>query len=510
MTMDIPLIELGPKEISSGLMPGLNKLAVPVWETAENIDFDLFGAHTSKGREVAQYQSILFDDAPGNFDSAAGTFDEYAARVPAYLGTNKEVVGIIPILRSNKSRLIFAGTRDKLYTFNGATKTTSTTTFTGIKDSAGGYKATLWSMADFGDWALATNGLDAAQICKNTTWAALSGTTFTWAQIFRKYGPYLLAINTSNGARLVEWCHASDVELWTPAADNSAGNLPLSDLSSDPVAAEHLNNFLAIYAEDQMIRFVYRPNAFVFGTDGVPIRGIGAVSKASVVPAGPVHYGIMPQGIFKTDGLTMSWVDYPSLGTWLIRNVNWDQRAKIIGWHNAERKQVRWAVPLVGSLDNNYEICYNYVTGAITFGTLPVTSAAIGQDVFSYPILGGYNGSLFFSNNVFSDNGNAVTRTLQTKPMDFGARTEWKYTDVVQTEMDVISGNGPTVELGWQERLSDPITWSTPEVVETGQFQNFIRVSGVFISLRYRSQGVNDNWNLSGFKIFGTRDGGTI
>lgn len=508
MTMDLPIFEADLKLVSSGLFPGLNRLSAPLWESSENIDFGGFGAATSKGASAVDFDVFLFDTAAGNFDSASGLFDDLSGATALMPPTNKEVIGLCAVIRSDGTMWIFFGTRDKLYGYDGATLDTSATTYTGIKDSGGTLRATQWSMVTVGDWIIASNGVDATQIRKTTTWADLTGPSFTWAKIVRKYGPYVIAINTSNGGKLVEWCSDDNVENWTPAADNTAGNLLLRELTSDPIAAEMLGSFLAIYTESQLLRFVYRPNAFVFGVDGV-ISGCGAVSKSSIIPAAGVHYGLQKQGIFKTDGFSISWVDYPAFGEWLKNNVNWEQHAKISGYHDPWRKQLRWSVPLTGSLDNNFEIVYNYVTGAISSGSA-VFYSALEKDVFEFPLIGSNNGGVLFAQYGEDYRGNAVTRSVQTKPLDCGARTEWKYVDYVETELKVNSGSGPTISIGWQETADGPITWTTPETVNLTVNQNFIRVSGVFLTLRWESSSDDDDWSISGFKIFGTRDGGTI
>lgn len=510
MTMDLPIFEVGLKEISSGLLPGVNKLSSPLWETALNVDFDAFGVHTSKGREVMEFEDILFDSGSGNFDSASGLFDDYALAIPFQLPTNKEVIGLLQIYRSTPTRFLIAGTRDKLYAYSGSVIHTSSGTFNGIKDSAGPVRATQWSMVNVGNWALATNGVDGPQILKTTTWAAMGSLPFTWAEIFRKFGPYVLAFNTSNDPKKVEWCADDDVENWTPGASNTAGNLLLRDLASPIRAAEPLGSLFAVYTENQLIKFGWKPNAFVFGTEGTVLDGPGAVSKSSIVPADGLHYGLMKQGVFKTDGLSVQWLDYPAFGDWLKNEVNWDQGAKIVGYHASAKKQIRWSVPLVGSLDNNYEISYNYVTGAVTFGDKAFTAAS-PQQIFQYPIIGGYNGSVTLGQKSNSDLTLAVTRTLQTKPMDLGLSTEWKYVDYVETQIEVRSGSGPTIEIGTQVEPDDTITWSTAETIGPGPLaRNFIRVSGPYLSVRYTSAAANDDWKISGFRLFGTRDGGTI
>ncbi len=514
MTLPTPLLDIQPSNIASGLMPGANKLAVPIWEIAVNVEFDKFGAHTSLGRVVVDFSDNLFDNHTGDFDDASGLFDAAAEAVQVVLSTTKEVTGLTQLLRSTRNRRIVAGTLDKLYHTDGGSISTSSTTFTGYKDSAGAVRASRWSMVAFDDWTLATNGVDDAQVLKVGTWAALANTTFDWAEIFRKVGPYVIAVNTSNGLNLAEWCSDGDPEDWTPTAANTAGNLPLSSLKTEPLAAEPIGPGLAIYSSDQLLQFLPQSTGSVFRLGSI-VSGIGAVSKNSVVPAGAYHFGLMRQGMFKTDGVSSEWVSYPALGDWLERNVNWDQAAKICGYHNPALQQVCWAVPSMSSLDNDLELRYNYATGAISRGNLPYT-AAIEKSVFSWPLIGGYAGSVTFGQNGYSNKGLAITRTLQTKPLDFGARTDWKYVDVVQSEIDIVSGSGPTISVGWQEELEDSngaavaITWDTPQALGRALKQTFHTVSGVFISVKWESTTVDDNWNLSGFKIFGTRDGGSL
>jgi hypothetical protein len=143
----------------------------------------------------------------------------------------------------------------------------------------------FWSLETWGNFLLATNEVDPPQVWKNTGMAEdLAGFTGVRAdrryRLFKKFKNHMLAFF----GQQFDFSSESNIELWVPDVDNSAGGLFIRDLDSDVIAACPLGADMAVYAGDSMsiIRYVGAP--LYFGIEPA-IDGIGAVS-ASFIPTG--------------------------------------------------------------------------------------------------------------------------------------------------------------------------------------------------------------------------------
>jgi hypothetical protein len=180
--------------------------------------------------------------------------------------------------------------------------------------------------------------------------------------------------------------------------------------------------------------------------------------------------------------------------------------SKVVSYHDISRRQVRWAIPTGTSQAVDTVISINYNTGAITRSSLLFTFG-LEPGILPSPIIGSFNGVIAAEDSGNSDFGSAITRTLQTKPLDLGKRANWKTVDFVQSEISVISGSAPSLYVGVQEAITDTITWSGPFATASDIDLEPVGVSGVYVSLKWESSGSNDDWELGGFRIFGTVDG---
>lgn len=472
----------GGPEIASGLMPSVDPQNATLWVDGRNITFGEGFVAKTAGWE-RQFNSPTTLPVRGMGQNIAGNV-----------------------------RRIFFGDAQSLHVWNETTVQTVGTGFTGNANETVGFPASVWSFAPFGSWMLATNGKDAPQVWKGSgSFAPLSGVTFSKAELFVRQGPYILAMNTSVGPNEIAWCHDDNVELWSPAITNTAGAITLRDMPSEIVAAVKLADAIAVYGRNSMhvLRYVGMP--YVFGAFPA-LEGIGAVSKAAVVSIGRLNFGFGPSGIWQTDGVSFEYIDTPQIREYLLTNVNLTRAAgqpsKICAWHNDRAQEVVFSYPKGNALEPNESVSYNYKTKAWSLHSYGRT-AGMERLVFDLPIATDKDGNVYFHHKGDNADGFALSSWLQTKPLDCGSAEVWKQVQAIQLRLQKLRGAGVQLYVGTQERLTDAMVWKGPYSTTAGFDQIFPTggANGVFITLKFVSDGLGDAWELGGFTLRGDAAG---
>ena len=512
------IYETSPQVISSGLGTGIGKYVVPFWEQADNIYFDTFAARANRGHQAVRWSGITFDQHPGLFDAATGTFDEAGNAYSGIMQVPDPPIGLFQQRLKAGKRAIFVGTHTGLWRTEGDLNLIDVSKaggYTALKDGVGATLATRWSMTQHGDWVIATNGREVPQIYKGgPDFVDLGGITglFNWAQIVTKLGPHYVFINTDNDPREVRWSADGNPEALDPYVYVNAGRLLLTELASAAIAAVPLGRSMAVYSRSEMQMLNYIGSWGAIGATTTALVGVGAVSKNSVLAVGSLNYGLQKSGIFKTDGVSFQIVSDPALGTWLERNINWDQGSKIAVRFNPGTHKIIWSVPLKGSTENNRNIVFDHITGNFSFESVDFAfQAGTLPDVFIDPLVATFNGVISFADKGNSFNGDVVVRTLMTKPHDLGKREKWKVLDAVQVEMKINSGNGPVLRIGQYfepENGTAVVEWRGPFTLQHELKQFYVEAEGVMLQFEFSSDGVEDDWELNGLKFFGRLEDG--
>lgn len=461
--------------LDSGLWPGLKATTIPLWQDGVNVWFNNKSVQGSKGYTAAFATGVA---------------------VP--------IRGIGQQLVSGGQRMFF-GTVGDLYRWNTATVDNMATGFTGVTDATVTSEATLWDFENWGDWMLATNGVDATQVYKGTSFTALANTTFTWAKILVKMGAHVLALNTSNGRSTYEWCSADDVELWTPASANSAGNTVIRDMPSEIIAAKKLGAGTGVYGKNTLHIITYTGAPFYFG-HRFALGGVGAVSKHSIVPVGALHYGWGPLGIFRTDGVSKAYIDEPGIREYLESQLNTAQRSKVIGYHNEEASQVIWSYPSGASLEPDKSVGFDHARSVWTLYDFAFTAAG-KKEVFSYPIGGMSTGAIHFINHGQDANGAALKRQVVSRPLGWDAQ-KIKYFDAMSFEAE-LSGS-PVVEVAILERLNDTPSWMDIGDLNASGAPLYIEESGRWFQMRITANAVGENFEIGQINLLGKLLGGEL
>ena len=497
MTQTLAAFGLG--EVATGVMPGLDQDKVPLWAIAENVLCDQFGVRPSPGYGAFPLQTGFFDLATGDFDDALGLFDALSPGATVTIQVNAVLRGLTQTRNIDTNRKLYYGTLTKLHENDGTeADITRTTPYGGFADQAAGQFATYWSMTHWGDWVIATNGFDVPQIYKNTgVFADLPDVQCTKAELVFVLGPHVILANTSNGPNVIEWSAQDNPEQWDFATYVTAGRRIIRTFEGPIIAAVPLGRAMMLYGENQVHVMQYG-GQFTFSTLPGP-KGCGAVSKNSVVAVGNANYGIMPEGIFTTDGTQVQWITYPQIGRWLIDNIDWDQGSKVAGWYDPEARCIRWALPRKDDptrLPSIVLVCNLAANGALTFETEAFTVGSERGGV-GYSLVGTVNGQVLAQRwDVAKPN-----RLLETKYLDLGSKDVRKYLDALRVMSE---GTDFRVSVGFADAVQQPPDWlhlgATDQLTESTFY--FMRDS-VYAKVRIECSDVNSNWRISGLEVLG-------
>ena len=462
------------EEIPTGLWPDAFDLRIPLWKTGSNIQFSELGVEKIPGH------STFF----------------------ALLGTNGITRGAHQFRDTAGVQLLYFGDAARLFKWNTVSVSTELSGLSGIVNETVNQSATQWSIVNFGNIVLATNGVDEPQIDTGGGMGAL-GADFTTAEIFINRGPHILGFNTSINARGFVWADEDNPSDWTPATDNAAGDLIIRELQSDIIAAAMLGDRIAVYGKEQMyvVEFIGAPLYFGYKP---ALEGFGAISKKSVISVGRKNYGMGRDGFWVTDGADFDFIDDPAVRQFFQGDMNFAQKSKVNGWHDEKNHQVIWYYPSVGGAGEvDSSVAFDYKKGLWSIRADGRT-ASLERQVFDNPIVFDAAPSVFLQN--FGDNadGSALVASVRSKPMDLGTPDRVKEVDAIRIGYQ---GTGLRARVGTQFSLDDAITFGSFFEVPAGYVFQPVRIAGRYLTIELQSQDIGDAWDVSSIDFYGRLEG---
>jgi len=325
---------------------------------------------------------------------------------------------------------------------------------------------------------------------------------FTTAETLIKRGPHVMAFNLSTSSREFAWSAEDDVEDWLPTPSNAAGSKLIREANSRIRAAVPLGDRIAVYTKDEMfiVSYLGTPNYFGYKP---AVNGIGAVSKACVVPRGRLNYGLSRHGFWQTDGVNYKYIDDPDIRQFIQENVNFSQASKINGYHDEEHNSIKWYLPTTTG-EPQITVEYNYLTGFWSKSDFGRTSS-IEKRVFGNPVVATDGGQVFFDN--FGDNadGGALTSSVESTAVDLGEPDNIKEIEAIRIGY---KGAGLRFRLGTSDDADGSPVWGSYIEVPAGYEFTPTRIAGRYIFLDIDSQDIGDKWELNAIDFYG-RLGGT-
>lgn len=352
------------QEISTGLFPTQNARQAPFWSDGRNIVFE----DASMKAGLGQY---------GMF------YPEVSEPITGIKSTNQGGV-----------RTIYYGTPTKIKKWTEAGGVVDVTPMGGFS----GTEADLWSFARWGNWIVASNGVDYLHVDKNDGAGFVPLLTpFDWAKVIYGTDTQLIAMNTSFGGEYIAWSDIDDIEDWNAVPSNFAGEKPQRNLASEIIGAAKLGQHLGIYTKNELILMQFIGAPYVFSI--LPLLdGFGIESKSGIAVVGNRHYGLGQRYIWVTDGNSVAPVDAPAVHQFIYGDsefaIDLDYTHLAVGWHDQVQSSVTFYYPTKGSTTNNIGVTLNYANKTWTicnFGRTAVDDSGL----FPFAISGDFQGNIY-------------------------------------------------------------------------------------------------------------------
>ena len=300
----------------------------------------------------------------------------------------------------------FVGTNTDLYQLDGGS-------FTSRKGSLTGTNTDFWTFTQFGNYVIASNGVDAPQyylMGTSTNFANLSaiGTAGT-VPTFRMSGvvrDFLVTGNHSNASNKIQWSGINDITVW------EAGNKQ-SDSQELPGSGGEIVHITSgeigyIFRQNQIIRMDYVGGATVFRLSVIsPNRG--AVYGRTVCQDNRRVFFYADDGFFEVNGDQVIAIGAEKVNRFFDVDLNKAFSDRICAAVDPFNQLAMWLYPSASNTSNTTGICdkiiiYNYATQKWS------TADASASTIFSQ-FVGAYTVELM---DIISENLDQINIALDT------------------------------------------------------------------------------------------------
>ena len=244
-------------------------------------------------------------------------------------------------------------------------------TFTSRKGSLTGGNTDFWTFTQFGNYIIASNGIDAPQyylMGTSTNFANLSAiATDGTPPLFRVSGvirDFLVTGNISGATNRIQWSGINDISTWTEGSKSA----DYQDLpgSGGKVVAITSGEVGYVFRQNQIIRMDYVGGATVFRLSVIsPNRG--AVYGKTVCQDNRRVFFYADDGFFQIDGDNVIAIGAEKVNRFFENNLNKAFSDRIVAAVDPFNQLALWLYPSANNTNNTTGICdriliYNYAT----------------------------------------------------------------------------------------------------------------------------------------------------
>lgn len=410
--------------------------------------------------------------------------------------------GAFSATRQDETVAVVAGDESKLYLLDG-----SGGTFTDISRTAGyalgATTSNNWNFSQFGEIIVATSGTDSVQSIDIST-ASGTATDLAGSPPNALYvataRDFVVLGNTANDKREVRWSGINDPEQWTSGTNQSGAQvLPDNGVITGLVGGE----VLYVFQETAINRFQYVGTPLIFQRDQIS-SNLGCIANKTIVKVGAKVFFLAEDGFFMLENDQITPIGNEKVDSTFLADLNNAYRHKITGAADPLRKVVLWSYPSVNTQSAGQPdkvICYNWATGTwseaeyavqaifeirspgYTLEGLDTLSASIDALGFSLdsPVLRA--GALCLAGFTTENKlgffiGDNLQATIETK--EFAAPAGRLS---IKEAYPIIDAASCTVSIGTRERVSDTVTYSSPQSVDADNKAD-VRANGRFVRAR--------------------------
>tara|TARA_R110000851_G_scaffold3093_1_gene12511 strand:+ start:888 stop:2918 length:2031 start_codon:yes stop_codon:yes gene_type:complete len=216
--------------------------------------------------------------------------------------------------------------------------------------------------------------------------------------------------NTAEDPLLVRWSDQEDFTTWTPAAANTAGSQRLQQ-GSKIVAAVQTRDQILVFTDDALYGMQFQGPPFTFsfrilGTGGAPL------SQNSVANVNGTVYWMGSEHFYLYDG-SVKVLPSP------VRDHVFDSMENtlddsVYSGINRSFTEIWWFYTADGGTSANRYVCVNYKTNEWHFGSLDRSVWLDDSSWLTSPIAINSNGTLYYHENGFDDDGAAITSSVES------------------------------------------------------------------------------------------------
>ena len=256
----------------------------------------------------------------------------------------------------------FVATNTDIYQLDGGT-------FTSRKGSLTGDNTDFWTFTQFGNYIIASNGVDKPQyylMGTSTNFADLD-TIATGVPNFRVSGvvrDFLITGNLTTGSNTINWSGINDITEWTSGTKQSdSQDLPGSGGEIVHITSGEIGY---VFRQNQIIRMDYVGGATVFRLSVIsPNRG--AVYGRTVCQDNRRVFFYADDGFFEINGDQVISIGAEKVNRFFDANLNKAYTDRIVAAVDPFNQLALWLYPSVNNTSNTTGICdriliYNYAT----------------------------------------------------------------------------------------------------------------------------------------------------
>ena len=298
-----------------------------------------------------------------NVYHAANTYKRFPSLVAYSSNTTSTDSKGAGSFRDNSNTVYnFVATRTNLYQLTSGAFTSRKASLTGDHDD-------FWTFTQFGEYVIASNGVDAAQyylMGTSTNFANLTAIqTAGTAPVFRVSGvvrDFLVVGNITNATNRIQWSGINDITVWSGKQSDSQ-DLPGS---GGQVVAITSGEVGYVFRQNQIIRMDYVGGAVVFRLSVIsPNRG--AVYGRTVCQDNRQIFFYADDGFYQINGDQIIPIGVEKVNRFFDLNLNKAYADRICAAVDPFNQLAMWLFPSTSNAANTTGICdkiiiYNYAT----------------------------------------------------------------------------------------------------------------------------------------------------
>jgi len=358
----------------------------------------------------------------------------------------------------------------------------------------------IWSLDHFGEdlvachesgriytWAYAGNFTDRATLISNSP-------TYSDFIVVTNPDRHLVAFATettgTQDKMLIAWADRETLNTWTPNAENTAGDQPLSG-GSKLIAARRTQNSTLLWSDQNMfsMQFVGAPFTFSFTEIG---SNCGAISRNCVVSKDTMIFWMGLNNFFIYDGVVK--ILPCTVHRSVFRDFKKGQKEKIVAGLIREFNEVIWLYPSSMSTENDRYVIYNYVENIWYNGTIERT-AWESNELKEYPIGIDSAGTVFLHELTNDDNGAAITSYIESSDFDIEEGDKAFFMDKLIPDMSITAGSVDYILKTKRYPQSTQSTDTTKTVTASTEKVD-IRLRSKILAVRVESDALADDWRM--------------